>query len=216
MRLGAIDEGDDLVEIRVITLGRVHIDRRRRNRDVIERFERLSPVCDPLSERAVAVSPTSTFAGRATSGSFEGNGSVDIAADDPQLGELRKRFELRLPEPVLECCFGHDAHARRDQNMQHLEEERESSLRKWIAVSASEVRAVSVGHAFFDLVPTDSGARQRLGECMRKRRLARARRAADDHQRRARPLGHDGQSPPRHANDTTYGGRLGQRLENVT
>ena len=142
MRLGAIDEGDDLVEIRVIPVGRIDVDRRRRNRDVSERFERLPPVCDPLSERAVAVSTESAFAGRrATSGSFEGNGSVNIAADDPQVGELRKRFELRLPQPVLERCFGNDAHARCDQNVQHLEEERESSLRKWIAVPALEVRA---------------------------------------------------------------------------
>ena len=64
-------------------------------------------------------------ASRAPAGTFERNRSIDVAADDPQLGELGKRLPSRFPKPVLESCFGYNAHARRDEHVQDLEEQGE-------------------------------------------------------------------------------------------
>ncbi len=104
---------------------------------------------------------------------------------DPEPGKRKERRQARTPDPVLERRLRHDRHAGRQEQFQHAEERRQRPHRQVIPRSRHEPGS-GVRHPLLDLVPADRRAANRARDLARERRLARARRPADDNQGRAR------------------------------
>jgi hypothetical protein len=82
---------------------------------------------------------------------------------------------------ILERGLRHGRHARLQQQLDHLEEDRQRAHGQVIADSTDEPGG-GVHHAFLDLVPADRRAADRAGDLVGKHGLARARRPAHDNQ----------------------------------
>jgi hypothetical protein len=105
---------------------------------------------------------------------------VGHAVDDAQLREAGEWLQALSPQAILERGLGDHGHAPLDEQPKHVEEERKRPLRQRVAGRSLELAAMRVNHPFLDLVAAHGGAADRLGETVSERRLAGARRTADD------------------------------------
>jgi hypothetical protein len=108
-----------------------------------------------------------------------GHAGADDAVHDADPGQVAQRLEAGSPHVVLEGGLGHGGHARAEQQVKDLEEDRVGALGQLVAGTGGE-SGDGVGHALLDLVAADRRAADRGREAVRQRGLARTGRAADD------------------------------------
>ena len=112
------------------------------------------------------------------------DGRLEVALDHAKLRERGELLQTWPPDVVLERRFRDDRHPARQQQPEHVEEERKRPLGQWVARGRLELTALCMNEPLLDRVATNRGAGNRLGEGVREGRFPRTRRAADDDERR--------------------------------
>jgi hypothetical protein len=111
-------------------------------------------------------------------------GRVNGALDHAKLRERGELLQMWPPDVVLERCFRDDRYLARQQQPEHVEEERKRPLGQSVARRRLELATLRMNEPLLDLVAADRRAGDCLGEGVREGRLPRARWAADDDERR--------------------------------
>jgi hypothetical protein len=174
-------KGHDRFELRPITDRRVDLQGRNGKRERHERSRGLLTQRLLVEPGRVGVRVPPRDALEPAQDSLASDIGSDHTADDPDLGETDEALERGAPDMILERRLRHHRYTGAEQDIEHREERRERSYRERIVRARLEIWK-SQGHALLDLVTADRRTTQRTGDGVRQRRLAGARRTADDDQ----------------------------------
>ena len=118
-------EPDDRLDVRHVPVGRVHVERRRREREAVEPRVRPLPVLDLVSDNS-RVRGLPALDSEAPP--LAPDRRVGMALNDSESSPSEEGPEPILPEEVLEGGLGDGRDARRDQGPEDVEEDRKCAL----------------------------------------------------------------------------------------
>src|SRR5215470_3814292 len=181
----AVDEPHYLVEPWPVAIGGIDLHPGRLHRHPVEGGAMPCELRQVMTGPGVSVRPAHQAVLAAPQDPLEGHIVGDHAVDDPQMRKTAERLKAWPPDVILERSVSNGRDASAQQQLQHAEEDRQRPHRQLIAWRPHEP-GTGMSHAFLDLIPADRRAPHSPREPMGQRGLARAYRAADNHEGRHR------------------------------